>query len=408
MTRQQEAIDRIIAGENLFVTGAGGTGKSWIIHQIVDDSVVLTAPTGIAALNIGGSTCHSQFSLPVGLPSMNDAMKINKKFRKVFGQGSEVTTVIIDEIGTLRADYLDLIDQKLKHARDSHEPFGGLQVVAVGDLFQLSPIVSQNERSIYYGRYSSAYPFAARSWDFNPIELDVIHRQTNPMHVQVLESIRRGNEEVHDAIDIIRHLASQVHLEGSLRLCCYNKDAESVNEQEYKKVPGRENFFNAQIIGDWGNDQPVPKNLRLKIGTKVLICANGEGYVNGDRGVVVSMKHSSVMVQKENGQRVKIEPWTWEKYDYSNGHEGFFREVSATYTQLPLRHGWAVSIHKSQGMTLDGVTIDVGRGCFAHGQLYVALSRCRDLENINFVTPPDVSDVIVDRDVKAFYANLGY
>lgn len=403
MTKQQEAIDLINSGQNVFVTGAGGTGKSWIIQHLVNEKTALCAPTGIAALNIGGVTCHSLFGLPVGLTSSNDAHKISNKFRQRFDRSSPIETIIIDEIGTLRADYLDLIDLKLRNVREINEPWGGLQMVVVGDLFQLSPIVSRSEQQWFNREYSSAFPFAARSWDFHTIELDVIHRQTNPMHVQVLESIRRCDHEVNDAIYIITQMASKNHIPGSLRLCCYNRDADIVNSQEYQKIPGDEVTLWAQTRGDWGNDEPVPNCLRLRVGTRVLICANGNGYVNGDRGYVEEITSESLRIRKDDGIIVSVLPNDWEKHDYSQKDGNVKRQVVATFTQFPIRHGWAVSIHKSQGMTLDGVTIDVGRGCFAHGQLYVALSRCRDLERINFVTQPSVTDVRVDSAVNEFY-----
>lgn len=407
MTKQQQAIDLINSGQSVFITGAGGRGKSWIIDQVRDGTTIVSAPTGIAALNIQGSTCHSTFGLPIGLVHRSDAYKISDKFRKQFGTASPVTTIIIDEIGTLRADLLDLIDRKLRIAREVNLPWGGLQMVVVGDLFQLSPIVGKKEQEHFYKRYWSAFPFAAHSWNFETIELDVNYRQKDPTHDIILESIRQCNHEVTDAIAIVNALSARAHIEGSLRLCCYNADADKVNSREYAKVQGREYTYTAQVGKDWGREEPVPRDLRLKEDSRVLICANGTGYVNGDRGTVEHLAPGKIVVRKDDGILVDIKPNTWEKMDYADtGSGGFDREVVAYYQQFPLRLGWAVSIHKSQGMTLDGVTIDIGRGCFTHGQFYVALSRCKDLERVNFVTPPSVRDVRVDPEVTQFYQNV--
>lgn len=406
MNKQQQAISRIRAGDSIFLTGAGGRGKSWVIDQLRDETTVVAAPTGIAALNVQGLTCHSLFGLPIGLPHRSDTYKISEKFRKVFGRHSPVETIIIDEVGTLRADYLDLIDRKLRVTREDNRPWGGLQVAVVGDLFQLGPIVAGKEREHFYKKYHSPFPFAAEAWCFDTIELDINHRQKDPMHDQVLESIRRADADLADAMAIVNTLSARAHIEGSLRLCSYNADADRVNAREYAKVDGAEFAFPARVHHNWGKDEPVPRDLKLKVGCQVLLCANHGGYVNGDRGVVEHLDVDKIIVRKMDGVLVDVKPNTWEKMDYTDGEDGLQREVTATYIQFPIRLGWAVSVHKSQGMTLDGVTIDVGRGCFAHGQFYVALSRCKNLERVNFITQPTMRDVRVDPEVTRFYDEL--
>lgn len=403
--KQQQAIKAIENGENIFLTGPGGVGKSWVVNQIMDSSTVLAAPTGIAALNIGGSTCHKLFGLPIGLPQHSDKF-INAKFKQLFGDRG-VNRIIIDEIGMVRADTLELIDTKLRRARETDKPFGGIQTVVTGDFFQLEPIVSGAEKEHYYDEYDSPFAFTSSVWSFDTLELTEVVRQSNKRQVALLNSVRKRQPHYKDALRLIQE-EGKVYNNGDdvLHLCCYNRDADNVNDLWYNQIQGPEKFYTAEIQGVFGRgEMPVKEILNIKKGCKVLITANHAlgAYHNGDRGTVIGMSQETVSVKLDSGEIVSVEPFTWEKVGYSKSKGILSKDVTATFKQIPLKLGWAVSIHKSQGMTLDNVAIDIGKGCFGHGQLYVALSRVKDLRNIRFVRPVHFRNVIVRNEVRDFY-----
>lgn len=401
---QQKAIDLISRGENIFLTGSGGKGKSWVINEITTPDTVVVAPTGIAALHVGGTTCHSAFGLPLGLVSDEDWGDIRNTVRKRFDKWSTVDRIIIDEVSMLRADYLDLIDYKLRKIRKTKQRFGGIQVIPVGDFYQLPAIVSKNEQKHFKENYQSSFAFSAAAWNFQTVHLTKPMRQKDEAHVMLLDNIRQGLY-VKDSLEIIRDISQPEENPDMLRLCCYNKDADRINSLLYQKIPDEEFVYYAKKDKTWGKDEPVPSVLKLKKGTKVLIAANDRkaGYVNGDTGQVVELDEDAIHVRLDSGKTVKVGEHRWEKYSYTTENGYLEKIVTACFDQLPVKYGWAVSIHKSQGMTLDGVSIDVGAGCFSHGQLYVALSRVRNLENIHLMEKIQEKDVIVEKAVRDFY-----
>lgn len=410
---QELAIQRIAEGKNVFVTGAGGVGKSWVIKKITDEHTVLCAPTGIAALGIGGATAHSVFGLPIGLPTHKDKITVSAKVRKLFGPDSKVKRIIIDEGPVMRADTLELIDLKLKRARQSSLPFAGFQVVIFGDFYQLEPIVGWGEKEHYYKKYDSAYCFSVPVWDFETVFLEKVYRQSDKRQIAMLNSIRKADKWCVRALEKIVAEAKPYELcKDTLHLCSYKADAEAINKKFYRRVKGEERTFFAIVEGnkkDKWNEVPVPQTLDLKIGCSVLICANDAtgDYVNGDRGTITGFYNEYVKVKLETtGADVLVEEFTWEKYQYGSGAKGLTKKAVGKFKQMPLQMGWAVSIHKSQGMTLDSVAIDVGRGCFGRGQLYVALSRVRDLRNLSFVRTPTASNIMASQEVFDFYKNL--
>lgn len=420
MDKQQEAIAYIKAGGNLFLTGSGGVGKSWVIDQIVDQHTLLCAPSGIAALNIGGITCHRAFGLPLGLPTEADYFSVSPKMQRLF-EGNAVKRIVIDEVGMLRTDYFVLLSRKLQRIKRNDLPFGGLQVVVVGDFYQIEPILKGIEQEHF--DYDSKFCFTSKLWDFPTIELTEVKRQGNKRQVAMLNSIRRKDKWYKKALEYIqKECKPYTPDENTLHLCCYNKDASKINERYYAKIEGEEKQFQAQYPFNWGAERPVDELLKLKVGTRVIICQNSpEGdYVNGERGTVVGFytppdepENVMVMVEKDNGETVPVVKGSWEKFGYekrkkiNSDEEELCKNVEATYIQYPLKYGWAVSIHKAQGMTLDDVAIDVGLGCFSHGQAYVALSRIKDLRNLSFVKPMLPEDIIVRDEVKRFYGDGG-
>lgn len=412
--KQQIAIDLILKQKkNVFLTGGGGRGKSHIIRQITDDNTLLVAPTGIAALNIGGITCHKGFGLPFGLPTPKDAVIIPKTLIQLFNQVQDkgITRIIIDEISMLRVDYFDLINTKLQSIKRNNKPFGGIQMVVVGDFLQLEPIVSKTEHQEFYSKYTSPFCFTSvDNWNFETVILTKNYRTTNPEQTEILDQIRYGNTEYLEAINnspLLTTLDPEY-----LYLCAYNKDSDRINKEFYNKHKGKVKSYKATYKGlktKW-KDAIVEDKISLKTGLKVLICANDidNTYVNGDRGKVVSLGTNYIEVELDRNQETVLVEYTrWDKYKYEGTGSTLTKKVDTSMSQLPIKLGYSISTHKSQGMTLDNVCLDIGEyGCFSHGQLYVALSRIRDLNNLRLLRKIPDSSLIVRQEVLEYYKQL--
>lgn len=408
--KQQEAIDLVKQGKNVFITGSAGVGKTYVAHKITCPLTVVVSPTGVAALNAGGMTCHKAFNLPVGMVSDIDKNKISQKMRNLFGKKSPIKRILIDEVGMLRRDLFELIDYKLRRLRDSSEPFGGLQVVGIGDFYQLEPIVSYNEHDIFYEQYSSPYCFSSPLWDFHTVILDKVYRQDDERQVRILNSIRTRDKWSKLAIQRINEeCAPYENVEDTLHLCCYRRDADAINKKWYSNLQGKEVKYKANITGKnpW-KESPVEHEVSLKVGAKVLISANDAkgAYVNGDRGTVTFLGNNFVSVKLLNGSMVKVLTTNWEKFEYKvKGNKDIEKTVESTFTQIPIRLSYAMTIHKVQGLTLEKAALHTGKGMFGKGQLYVALSRVRDLRKLHLVNPIRLSDLKVSNEVKEFYNN---
>lgn len=405
---QERAYIAAESGKNIFITGSGGNGKSYLTKALTTPNTVVVAPTGIAAINVNGSTCHRTFGLPLGLPEAKDFSMISSKAAQLFG-GKTVDRIIISEIGMVRADMLSLIDKKLQLARHSRQPFGGIQTIVEGDFFQLEPILKREEEDYFYDEYESPFAFSSKSWNFETYELTDPQRHPNINHYNILNKIRVGDYSgVQEILDISK---PYVLSEEVSHLCCYNKDADNVNAHWYKANENKEYYFNAYLEGKiTEKDVPVPKEIYLKVGCKVMICANdmaGE-YVNGDTGHILDINPKEIRVKLDKGITVNVERFTWNTYGYSKGGGKLIKDVVGTFIQFPIRLGWATSIHKSQGLTLDNVAIHTGKGAFSHGQFYTACSRIRNLENLSFLRKHKVgySDLIVKDSVKKFYKGV--
>lgn len=413
MGTQREVLDYVLSGkqdEPVLITAGAGRGKSYLLRQLTKElggNVVVGAPTGIAALNVGGETLHSLFGLPTGLVTKEDKEKISGKTRKIF---KNAEYIFVDELGMVRADYLDLIDHKLKVIRKNKQPFGGIKFIGIGDFFQLEPVLTHNEQKHFI--YDSPFCFDSDVWkesNFKVFELTKCYRQDQPRQVKILDSIRQKDVNHLRAIAEINKMSddAEVNEEECTTLTCYKSDSDMINNYHYRKVVGEEVCYPAEIKGEFF-ERPVEENLKLKVGVRVLICSNDFNgqYKNGESGVVLDMKEDFVRVLKDDGVEVIIEPAIWDKYSYTSSREGLSKSVVGSYRQIPLRLGWASTIHKQQGSTLDNVHLDLGRSCFSHGQTYVAISRVRDLTRMTLARPLTSDDVIVNDAVIKFYESI--
>lgn len=412
MTDQAVAIALIQEGYNVLLSGGAGVGKSYIIGQINDNHTVLAAPTGIAALNIGGETCHSLFNLPFGLVTDEDRNKNPKKVAELFST-DYIKRLIIDEISMVRADYLDLIDYRLRRVKMNNKPFGGIQVVVVGDFYQLPPIVARKEARHFKKMYDSPYAFDSKVWqeaNFNPVLLQKVYRQSDEQQIALLNAVRMKTKHWKHAVDRLNEWCPQPTGEDELVLCNYKDDADFVNRSFYKRIDGDEVTYRAEITGNFKeNDCIVDPKINLKEGVKVVLCANcpNKTYRNGQRGTVVTCEEKTLLVRLDDDDSiVLVEPHKWERIKYSKLMGSLTKIPDGTFKQLPVRLGWGLTVHKAQGMTLDKCSYNLGRKSFAPHQTYVGLSRIRDLTQMGLTRPIERDDIIVDERVKRFYESI--
>lgn len=412
------ALERMEAGAHLFITGRAGTGKSTLLQifrRSTKKNVVVLAPTGVAALNVHGQTIHSLFGFPPRLLQSKD-IRPNRRYKRLF-QNLEV--LVIDEVSMVRADVMEGIDYALKLNRNSSKPFGGVQVILFGDLFQLPPVVSsEQERQFFSYRYASAYFFSADCLDhidLEMIELQQVYRQDSRHFLRLLEAIRNAAVD-YDELEALneRHVKDFVppEEENYLTLAARNATVAKINTTALARLDSPEMLYLAKVKGNFPEKLfPVAAALKIKVGAQVMTVRNDteKKYVNGTIGTVIECKTESVIIQvSENKKTRKIEVGyeEWDIIRYKADSSDMTKigtETLGTYQQIPVRLAWAVTIHKSQGKTFDRIVIDLGRGAFEHGQTYVALSRCRTLEGIVLRHPLTPRDVMVDPAVVEFY-----
>jgi hypothetical protein len=400
----------------IYLTGAAGTGKTTLIERVKDECLLkkmVVAPTGVAALNIGGSTINSAFRIGFDTFPVIQESK-DPRFKKLL---KNLELLIIDEISMVRAPMLDAISETLQIHRNSSKPFGGIHVLACGDLFQLPPVVKENEETAIFERYESVYFFSADN--FQAIEspsffelVSSFRQQDDKEFYDLLNNVRLG-QNLEESIKTINQTCHnpEFDTESSLIITSRKYRAEQINEEMLNLIDGPATAAKSKEQGELNeNDLPAPRELRVKENAKVMFIKNDPDgrWVNGTIGLVIdcSDKNKKVIKVKVGKEvfKVKREEWNKVRYIYDEFNDEMEEEVVSSFKQFPLKLGWAVTIHKAQGLTLESCSVDLGDGAFATGQAYVALSRCKTLDSLNLYRELKVRDALVDPDIQDFHA----
>ena len=377
---------------------------------------MVLAPTGVAALHVGGVTIHSFFGFAPRLLNPED-IRVEKNHKLL----KAIDTIIIDEISMVRAEILDHIDLALRLSRRSDRPFGGVQMIFFGDLFQLPPVVaSPFEKHYFATEYQSPYFFSARVFNDNFIpetfELQIQYRQEERRFINLLDAIRSRDVDYDTLSELNSRVVEIKETAGYITLTARNNVARKINQAELEDIATRSYRYTADIKGNFKEQYfPTSPILQLKVGAQVMFLKNDphKRYVNGTVGRIISLSNDEIKVAVTKSQQEKtivVEKSEWEILRYQQDlHGGEIRaKTVGTFTQYPLRLAWAITIHKSQGKTFDKVIIDLGQGAFEHGQTYVALSRCRTLEGIILRRPIRYADILVDERIVDFYQRLNW
>ena len=413
---QQKAFD-LVANTNtcLFITGKAGTGKTTFIKRIrqeIDKNFLVLAPTGIAAIAVGGQTIHSFFRFPMQALGPHTKISLPGESKMIL---KNTDTIIVDEASMVRSDMVDGMDRCLRMVFNTNMPFGGKQVIFVGDLFQLPPVVKEGsaDAEMMHDLYGTGLPFFYKAFvlkrmNLPKIEFQKVYRQSDEEFLEILNKMRNGEVSNEDLTLLNMHVAENTNNEDySVTLTSFNYMAEKINEEKLNAIEKEEFCYQAEIHDDFKkNDAPVPEFLKLKVGAQVIFCRNNPlaGYVNGTIGMVSKLDEEHIYVTLENGMEISVGKVTWEnlhsKYN-SNTHK-MESEIIGTFTQFPLKLAWAITIHKSQGMTFDKMHFDLSRGTFQAGQTYVAISRLRSLNGLTLSNPIRPHHIMQNPEVRAF------
>ena len=409
-------------GTHLFLTGKAGTGKTTFLRRLKEQSpkrMVILAPTGIAAINAGGVTIHSFFQLSFApfvpettFNSSQTHYRFSKEKRNII---RSMDLLVIDEISMVRADLLDAIDSALRRYRDREKPFGGVQLLMIGDLQQLAPVVKENEWEMLKNYYETPYFFASRALRetvYMTIELKTVYRQSDTFFLSLLNKIRENQADDEVLNELNRRYQPGFRPrkeEGYIRLTTHNYQAQKVNDNELASLPGQTYSFRAEIDGTFPEYlYPADEVLTIKAGAQIMFLKNDPSsekrYYNGMIGEVAAVNDAGMIVRgKDNGNEFQLLPEEWGNYKYVLNEETkeITEEIEGTFRQYPIRLAWAITIHKSQGLTFERAIIDA-RNSFAHGQTYVALSRCKTLEGMVLESPLRREAIISDSTVDDF------
>jgi hypothetical protein len=418
-------------GENIFLTGKAGTGKTTFLHSLkgrCTKRMIVVAPTGVAALNAGGVTIHSFFQMPFGplIPSVphsgteGEGSAVVRKFsRQKINIIKGLDLLVIDEISMVRADLLDGIDAVLRQYRDRHLPFGGVQLLMIGDLQQLAPVVKREDWAILSRYYKTGFFFgslALQQARFIGIELGHIYRQSDPRFIALLNNVRENRMDAETCRALNQRYRPDfvpTGNQGFITLTTHNAQAQRINEAKLADLAGKARAFSADVSGDFPDYlYPTDVQLRLKVGAQVMFVKNDSApakrFYNGKIGTLVGFEDDCIQVRCPGEDAlIEVEPVLWDNARYTLDEETkeIREEVAGTFTQIPLKLAWAITIHKSQGLTFDRAIIDA-RDAFAHGQVYVALSRCRTLEGLVLSTPIQAQAVKTDMEVLSFTRDI--
>ncbi len=414
MTLTPEMINAFQLIENttdcLFITGKAGTGKTTFLKYIVTHThknIAVAASTGIAAINAGGVTLHSLFGIPFGIQDPNAPMRGGMRQDKM-ALFQRLDTLIIDEISMVRPDVLDYIDKKLRLCRRTNRPFGGMQVVMFGDLYQLPPVVKSDEKTILLTLYRGFYFFYAHVWKeegFRVIELTHVFRQHDERFVEILNNIRNykmTNRDIEDLDRVRDRRESQNFNNGHVHICALRREVEKINTQMLGQAT---QTYQAELTGDFSPSAvPCDATLSLRVGARVMMLVNdtkNHYYYNGSLGVVEDLSDTEITITLDTGLTVGVEPWEWTAKEYKLENDKIVEVEKGRCKQFPVALAWAITIHKSQGLTFDKIVIHAAR-TFSPGMLYVALSRCTSLDGIISETFIDKRFIIPDPQLTAF------
>lgn len=411
---------------NIFLTGKAGTGKTTFLHKLKRESlkrIVVVAPTGVAAINAKGVTIHSFFQLPFGPILPTEELSSPSGFKRKFSKTKiniikSLDLLVIDEVSMVRADLLDGIDKTLRRFKDKNLVFGGLQVLMIGDLQQLSPVVKDNEWNILRPFYSTSFFFSSHAYlQCNPItvELKHIYRQDNPKFINILNEIRTNSLSLNSANELNKRFKPDFEPkdeDGYISLTTHNNKAEQINNLKLENLKGEYNVYKAKVEGKFPEfSYPNKDLLKLKVGAQVMFVKNDSSqekrYFNGKIGTVILLDKTEVIVKcPDDDFNINVTPEIWDNINYTVNPDTkmITEDKIGSYTQMPLRLAWAITIHKSQGLTFDKAIIDA-QGAFAHGQTYVALSRCKSLEGLILNSKISSSQIISDSNVIEFNKN---
>ncbi|MBU2566814.1 AAA family ATPase [Patescibacteria group bacterium] len=422
----EQALQKMKNGKAfVFITGRAGTGKSTLLRYFMENHKIkapILAPTGVAALNVGGETIHKFFKIPPNVDSHIARVEAeNRKKPEIY---QKIEALVIDEISMVRADLFDAMDLFLQIIRQDKRPFGGVRIIGIGDLHQLPPVVNSFDSSEFSKKYQTPYFFSSLAYknmhamdqlDF--IELIKIYRQKDQKFIKLLNAIRNRDITEKQLKTINSRIIKTAPPDDAIALTPTNYAADAINQIKLTRLPTEIHLIEGEIKGKFKEkDMPTDLNLTLKIGARVMCIANDMRgrFVNGSLGWVVGFDNqeedqSSVLVKLDDkDEPIKIDPYTWNihrtKFNKKTGQ--LEQEPTGSFTQIPLRLAWAVTIHKSQGKSFDKLTLDLGRGAFAAGQIYVALSRCKTLDGLYLIKPITSSQLFPNNDVNHFFNNI--